>query len=91
MKPWFCLVCACLVVVALPVLAAQPAIPKASCGIDPSCGSLSEAYQKALKFEETRQFAPAEEIYRELIRRCSGEQGWRMRSDAVRGCFESRT
>jgi Transglutaminase-like superfamily len=66
---------ACLVAAAFPVLADPPAAAKPPSGL----------YLKALKFEEAHEFARAEEIYRELIRRGDGEQAWRQRRDAQQG------
>ena len=69
------LACACLVATALPIFADSPAASKPASGL----------YQKAIKLEEAHEFARAEEIYRELVRRSDGEQAWRQRRDAEQG------
>ncbi|MCX7824843.1 MAG: transglutaminase-like domain-containing protein [Verrucomicrobiae bacterium] len=69
------LACAGLALTIAQVASGQPAASRASAGL----------YNKALKLEQAREFARAEEIYRDLLRRCQGETPWRLRRDAEQG------
>jgi transglutaminase-like putative cysteine protease len=66
------------------LLAARSSFSDAPGGPD-SARPLPGLLDQALKLEQARQFTRAEKIYGEVVRRCDGEQSWRIRRDAAQG------
>ena len=86
MKVAFVFGCAWVVLLALSGRAAEPAVtaPARPEGTRPD-QSLTTLCQKAQALEAQASLAQAEEIYREIIRRCDPDRQWELRRSALHG------